>query len=99
MKKIIALLLALVLVLSFAGCGAKETASTGSDNQPSADNTPATVTTVKAGKLTMATNAYFQPYEFYEGDKIVGIDAEIAAAIAEKLGLHFKLIINGQHLI
>ena len=38
------------------------------------------------GKLVMATNAYFQPYEYYDGDKIVGIDAEIAAAIAEKIG-------------
>ena len=36
--------------------------------------------------LTMATNAEFPPYEFMEGGKIVGIDAEIGAAIAEKLG-------------
>lgn len=44
-------------------------------------------TTVTEGVLTMATNAYFPPYEYYEGDQIVGIDADIAAAIAEKLGL------------
>jgi polar amino acid transport system substrate-binding protein len=37
--------------------------------------------------LTMATNATFPPYEFYEGDKIVGIDAEIAEAIAGKLDM------------
>ena len=37
--------------------------------------------------LKMATNAYFKPYEYYEGTDIVGIDAEIAAAIAEKLGM------------
>ena len=37
--------------------------------------------------LTMATNAQFPPYEYYEGTEIVGIDAEIAAAIAEKLGM------------
>ena len=43
------------------------------------------------GKLVMGTNAYFQPYEYYEGDKIVGIDAEIAAAIAEKLGLELVI--------
>ena len=36
--------------------------------------------------LTMATNAEFPPYEFMEGGEIVGIDAEIAQAIAEKLG-------------
>jgi ABC-type amino acid transport substrate-binding protein len=34
----------------------------------------------------MGTNAAFPPYEYYEGDKIVGIDAEIAAEIAKKLG-------------
>ena len=41
--------------------------------------------------LTMATNAEFPPYEFYENDKIVGIDAEIAAAIAEKLGMELVI--------
>lgn len=42
-------------------------------------------------KLVMATNAYFQPYEYYEGDKIVGIDAEIAAAIAEYLDMELEI--------
>jgi len=42
--------------------------------------------------LTMGTNADFPPYEFYEGGDIVGIDAEIAAAIADKLGK--KLVID-----
>lgn len=37
--------------------------------------------------LTMATNATFPPYEYYDGNKIVGIDADIAAAIADKLGM------------
>ena len=39
----------------------------------------------------MATNAYFPPYEYYQGEKIVGIDAEIAQAIADKLGLELKI--------
>lgn len=37
-------------------------------------------------KLVMATNAEFPPYEYYDGTEIVGIDAEIAKAIADKLG-------------
>ena len=37
-------------------------------------------------ELRMGTNAAFPPYEYYEGEQIVGIDAEIAAKIAEKLG-------------
>ena len=41
--------------------------------------------------LVMATNATFPPYEFYEGETIVGIDAEIAAAIAEKIGMKLEI--------
>ena len=53
--------------------------------------TTAELVTVNPGKLTMATNAFFPPYEYYEGENIVGIDAEIAAAIAEKLGLELQI--------
>lgn len=42
-------------------------------------------------ELVMATNAAFPPYEFYEDSKVVGIDAEIAAAIAEKLDMELKV--------
>ena len=40
----------------------------------------------------MATNAYFPPYEYMEGDKIVGIDVDIAQAICDKLG--YNLVID-----
>ena len=36
--------------------------------------------------LTMATNAEFPPFEYLEGEEIVGADVDIAKAIAEKLG-------------
>lgn len=42
--------------------------------------------------LTMATNAYFPPYEYYDGENIVGIDAEIAQAIADKLGMELEIV-------
>ncbi len=42
--------------------------------------------------LTMGTNAAFPPYEYVDDDgNIVGIDAEIAAAIAEKLGMELDI--------
>lgn len=41
--------------------------------------------------LVMATNAEFPPYEFYENNEIVGIDAEIAAAIAEEMGMELVI--------
>ena len=49
------------------------------------------ITTASAGYLTMATNAAFPPYEYIEGGEVVGIDAEIAGAIAEKLGLQLQI--------
>ncbi len=51
----------------------------------------AACTAALADTLTMGTNASFPPYEFYEEGKIVGIDAEIAAAIAEKLGMELDI--------
>ena len=42
--------------------------------------------------LTMATEGTFPPYEFYDGDELVGIDVEVAAVIAEKLGMDFEVV-------
>lgn len=41
--------------------------------------------------LVMATNATFPPYESVSGDDIVGIDVDIANAIAKKLGKKLKI--------
>lgn len=45
-----------------------------------------------SGELHMATNAAFPPYEYTEGNDIVGIDPMIATAICDKLG--YKLVID-----
>lgn len=46
----------------------------------------------KNGKFIMATNAAFEPYEFLEaGDKVVGIDADLAQAICDVLGMELKI--------
>ena len=54
------------------------------------DGTPVAVTsgTYDANKdqLVVATNAAFEPFEYMEGENYLGIDMEIAAALAEKLG-------------
>ncbi len=65
MKKLIALVLSLMLVLS--------------------------VVPAMAETLIMATNASFPPYEYYDGEDVVGIDVEIAAAIAAKMGYDFQV--------
>lgn len=43
------------------------------------------------GELVMATNAEFPPYEYYEGDEIVGLDVDFAQAIADKLGMELTI--------
>ena len=44
------------------------------------------------GEIVMATNAEFPPYEYKEGDEVVGLDADLAKAICDKLG--YKLVIE-----
>ncbi len=82
MKKIIAIVLAVAMIASvavLAGCG---NSNSSTDANKASDK----------AKLTMATNAYFPPYEYYEGDNIVGIDAEVAKAIADKLGMELEIV-------
>jgi polar amino acid transport system substrate-binding protein len=86
--KIFAAVLAVAMLLALAACG---TANTGSDTDVP-DTSATAFTTVEAGKLIMSTNAAFPPYEMTDdNDNVVGIDAEIAAAIAEKLGLELQI--------
>lgn len=67
---------------------AEETEAADVDETEAAGEEAAAFTTVEEGKLYMATNASFPPYELVADDgSFEGIDVEIATAIAEKLGL------------
>ena len=93
MKKFLTLILALALTASLAACGSSTApASSGSGSAGSAAGSGgASLTTAVDGVLSMATEATFPPYEYYDGDTIVGIDVEIAQAIADKLGLKLEV--------
>ena len=41
--------------------------------------------------LKVATNVAFPPYEYYEDEKVVGIDVDIVQAICDKLGYEMEL--------
>lgn len=70
----------------------KATEDSAATESSAAENEGASeFTTAVEGVLTMATNAEFPPYEYYEGDTVTGIDVEIAQAIAEKLGLTLQV--------
>ena len=78
MKKIFALLLAVLMIATmFAGCS-----SNGSND----------LGTIENGKLIMSTNAAFPPYEMTDDNgNYIGIDVEVAQAIAKKLNLELQI--------
>lgn len=59
------------------------------------DGTPVAVTSAaldtSKDQLVVATNAAFEPFEYMKGDSYYGIDMEIAAALAEYLGLELVI--------
>ena len=65
--------------------------SAAAENSAAENEGASEFTTATEGVLTMATNAEFPPYEYYEGDTVTGIDVEIAQAIAVKLGLTLQV--------
>jgi len=87
MKKLIALLLAAMMLLALVACSSNEAEAPAEEAPAAEEAAPAD----DAAVLTMATNAAFPPYEYYENEQIVGIDAEIAAAVAEKMGMTLQI--------
>lgn len=81
-KKLLTMLLVAGCVVSMVACGSgksNESAGDGGSSEESKET------------LVMATNAEFPPYEYYEGGEVVGIDAEIAAAVAEEMGMELQI--------
>lgn len=78
MKKVLFFVLLCAMLLALCACASSNTASSGGD--------------ARSGKLIMATNATFPPYEYHEGGNIIGIDPEIAGLIADKLGLKLEIM-------
>ena len=79
MKKIIALvLLTALLAVGFAGCSSANTGKLDSIKE--------------SGKITMYTDPNFAPFEFLtNGTEVVGVDIEIAKAIAAELGVELEI--------
>ena len=86
MKKILCAVLSLVMVLCMAACGGDTSAETPSD---SADAGKIAEIQEK-GQLVLGTASGYPPFEFVSmennGD-VIGIDVELAQAIADKLGV------------
>ncbi len=93
--KWLAIFLSLVmLTVGLAGCNSGSNDKDPSSGAPAgtpSDEDAANFDLVEGGKLIMGTNAAFPPFEMIEGGEVVGVDAEMMAAIAQKLGLKFEV--------
>ena len=97
MKKMLAMILALVMSLSLVACGGAEDAPAADDTADAPAVEEATLTTVTEGVLTVATSPDFAPYEFYAIDEngdpqLAGFDMALAQYIADYLGLELEVV-------
>lgn len=102
-KRVMALAMAVMMMASMTACGGSKaeetTAAPAATTAAAAETTAGAAETTAAeapseaagGVLVMATNAEFPPYEYHDGGEIVGIDVEIAQAIAGKLGMALEI--------
>ena len=93
MKKLSIAMLSMVLAGSMllTGCGGGNT-QTADDTSADDTQQSETAENTEGGTLVMGTNAQFPPYEFRdENNEVAGIDADIAAAIADKLGMELEI--------
>ncbi|SFR75170.1 transporter substrate-binding domain-containing protein [Anaeromicropila populeti] len=73
MKKSIYVVLGMLMIVSLAACGKKEdNAADGGSND--------------SNTIIVGTEAGFAPYEYMDGDTVVGVDMDIAQAIADAMG-------------
>ena len=77
MKKIVSLILALTLCVGVAF----SLASCGSGDNGG-----------EGGKVIVHTNAYFAPFEYFEGTAIKGVDVDIMAKVGESLGKEIEFV-------
>ncbi len=88
-KRIAALLLAGLTAFAMTACGSSSDNDAKKSENPSASQTEET--TASGGKLIVGTEAGFAPYEYLKGNEVVGVDMDIAKAIADDLGLELEI--------
>ena len=100
MKKLMALLMAAMMLFALAACSGEGEETQGNENDNEENNNNEQTET-----LTMGTSADYAPFEFHtmiDGtDTIVGADIEMAKALAEDMGkeleikdISFDLLLN-----
>ena len=77
-------LAATALAVVLAGCGGS--------GQPAAPAADGTVSLVNDGQLTTCTHLPYEPFQFQQGNEIVGFDVEMIDLVAARLGAQQQII-------
>ena len=92
--KVLAVLCALAMLLVVAGCSRDEDGDNTSKNSSKSESQgadKADYNLITDGKLIMGTNAEFPPFEYFEGEEVVGVDASLMKEVAKRLGLTLEI--------
>lgn len=85
MKKLLCLIISIMMLIGLVGCGqSKDNTQANGENAAQSDGGEKKV-------IVMGTNAEFPPFEYREGDEVLGFDVEIAKKVAEKLGMELQI--------
>lgn len=98
MKKVLSILSMTLLLMGLVACGndtKTENASANTNNKTETSTEDVVAKIKEKGKIVLGTSADYPPYEFHKtegsNDEIVGIDVEIAKAVAEDLGVELEI--------
>ena len=90
MKKLIASMVALVMMFSFAACS--DNSSEGSNTEGEQAQSQSLDAIKEAGEIVMFTNAEFPPFEYRDdNNEIAGVDVDIANEIANDIGVELVI--------
>lgn len=89
MKKIVSMVLMVAMAVTLTACGTKDS-KTGAEKDKVSSGSEDSNTEQEV--LYVGTEAGFLPYEYMEGNEIVGVDMDIAQAIADAMGKKLEIV-------
>jgi polar amino acid transport system substrate-binding protein len=75
------------LALTLTACGG-DSGSSGAENKAKAEG----ITLVRPDKLTVCTHLPYKPFQFKEGNKVVGFDVDMLDMVAKDLGVEQDVV-------
>ncbi|TGE32115.1 ABC transporter substrate-binding protein [Desulfosporosinus sp. Sb-LF] len=91
-KKVVAIAIAGMMLLSLSGCGSKPQTAKESASTPTTQ--AQTVKTIQEGSLTFAMTGLYKPLNYKKDGELVGFDVEIGNEVAKRIGLKPNPVTN-----